>query len=271
MRALATLLLCTAVVGSAQAQAGPMPVSARFAGMGQAGITASDLWSTGANQAGLAGLESPVAGVAWQQHWLAPDLALQGVAVAVPVGKGCFAASAHSFGNAAWMQRGFGLAWAMRLSETWRAGVQLDYLGLRLGEGYGSVGIVTAELGVQARLTEKLWAGAHLYNPGRSGLGGPYEEEVPTVLGAGLAYAFNERVTLSGQVDKDMDRPEAWHAGVEYRPMPVLFLRTGVSSGPVKAHFGAGLRVKQLELDLAAVLRSQLGLTPKVNLNWRFP
>lgn len=256
---------------AAWAQTGPLPTSARFAGMGQVNVVGSDLWSVGGNQAGLAGLKAAVAGMGYQQHWLAPDLAAQALAVALPVGKGCFAASAHSFGNALWSQRGFGLAYAMPLSEAWRAGVQLDYMGLRLGEGYGSTGIVTAEVGVQARLTEQLWAGAHLRNPTRTEVGGPYQEEVPTVLSAGLGYAFNDRIHLSGQVEKDMDRPEAWHLGLEYRPMEVLYLRTGVSSGPVKTHFGAGLRVKRLELDLAAVLRAQLGLTPMVNLNWRFP
>jgi len=31
-----------------------------------------------------------------------------------------------------------------------------------------------------------------------------------------------------------------------------------------------GVRVKQLDVDVAAVMRSQLGLTPMVNLNYRF-
>jgi hypothetical protein len=38
----------------------------------------------------------------------------------------------------------------------------------------------------------------------------------------------------------------------------------------VQAHFGAGFRLKTLELDLAVAARSQLGLTPMVTLNYRF-
>jgi hypothetical protein len=247
-----------------------LPTSARFAGMGNAGITLADLWCVGSNQAGLAGLEKPVAGAYYQQHWLAPDLAMQGLAFALPHGKSTFAISANSFGNTLYAQRSFGLAYAMRLDDGLRVGVQLDYLNLRLGEGYGSVGTMTAELGVQARLTEKLWIGAHLYNPNRAKLGGPYDEKTPTVISAGLAYSFNKQVTLAAEVGKDIDRQEEYHAGIEYRPTDILFLRTGISSGPTKAHFGVGFRVKQLELDMAAVLRSQLGLTPMVNLNYRF-
>src|SRR5690606_7500333 len=222
------------------------------------------------NQAGLAGLEGPVAGAYYQQHWLSPDLAMQGLAFALPVGQGTFALSAHSFGNSLYAQRTFGLAYAMKLGEGLRVGLQLDYLHVQLGEGYGSTGAVTAELGVQARITEQLWIGAHLYNPNRATLGGPYAERAPTVLGAGLGYTFNDQVLLTAGVVKDIDRPEQFRAGIEYRPLPALFLRTGMGTGPTRAHFGAGVRMGQLDLDLAAVIRAQLGLTPMVNLNYRF-
>ena len=268
-RTLLTWLLIP-VAGTAFAGGEHLPTSARFAGMGHAGITLVDLWSTSGNQAGLAGLEQAVGGAFFQQHWLAPDLAMQGLAFALPTKQGTFALSASSFGNSLYAQRSFCLAYAMKLNEGLRASVQLDYLNIRLGNDYGSTGAVTAELGVQARLTDHLWMGAHLYNPNRAKLGGPYAEHVPTVLAVGLSYQFNEQVILAGEVSKDIDRPEQYHAGVEYRPIKALFLRTGISSGPAKAHFGAGLRMGQLDLDLAAVVRSQLGLTPMVNLNYRF-
>ncbi|MBK9421255.1 MAG: hypothetical protein IPN44_09380 [Flavobacteriales bacterium] len=270
MRNIQPLALAVLLPVFAMAQGEPVSTGARFAGMGYAGVTLSDLWNVSGNQAGLAGLEHPVAGAYYQQHWLSPDLAMQGLAVALPVGKGCFAASANSFGNDLYAQRTFGLAYAMKLSDDWRVGVQLDYLNVRLGDNYGSTGAITAELGVQAKITEHLWVGAHLYNPNRAKLGGPYEEEVPTILTAGLGYFFNDQVVLTGEVSKDIDRTEQYHAGIEYRPIQALFLRTGISTGPTKAHFGAGLRIKQLELDIAAVMRSQLGLTPMVNLNYRF-
>lgn len=266
-----TILFTLALAPSvALAGGGPAGAGARFAGMGGAGITLVDLWSVSHNQAGLAGLEHPVAGAYYQQHWLSPDLAQQGLAFALPVGKGCFAATANSFGNTLYAQRTFGLAYAMKLSEAFRAGVQLDYLNLRLGDDYGSTNAVTAEVGIQARLSSHLWIGAHLYNPNRATLGGPYDEKAPTEFSAGLGYTFSDQVTLTGEVTKDIDRTQQFHAGIEYRPIPLLFLRSGVSSGPTKAHFGVGLHMKQLDLDMAAVIRSQLGLTPMVNLNYRF-
>jgi hypothetical protein len=124
---IATVLFC---VCSSAAMAGGehLPVGARFAGMGYASTTLADLWSVRANQAGLAGLEHPVAGVYFQQHWLSEELAMQGLGFAMPVGKGCFAISGNSFGGSLYAEQQFGLAYAMRLSETFRVGVQVDYL-----------------------------------------------------------------------------------------------------------------------------------------------
>lgn len=267
------LLIITTLLTTVLVQAGGerWPVGARFAGMGHANLTLVDLWSVRGNQAGLAGLEHPVAGAYYQQHWLSSDLAMQGLAFALPVGKGCFAASASSFGSGGlFNEKQFGLAYAMKLSETFRVGVQLDYLNLRFGENYGSTNAITAEAGIQAKLSDHLWIGAHLYNPNQAKLGGPYDEKAPTVFGAGLGYTFNEQVLLCAQAEKDIERGEQYRVGIEYRPVKTLFVRTGISTGPTQAHFGAGVRVKTFEIDLAVAARSQLGITPMFNLNYRF-
>ena len=65
----------------------PLPVGARFLGMGGTGLTLTDLWSVRLNPAGLAGLDKPVAGIFYQRHFLSEDLAHQGLAFAIPVGK----------------------------------------------------------------------------------------------------------------------------------------------------------------------------------------
>src|SRR6186997_476811 len=95
-------LLAFLMLGAPLVRAGGehWPVGARFAGMGHASMTLADLWSVRGNQAGLAGLEHPVAGAYYQQHWLTGDLAMQGLAFALPVGKGCFAVNGSSFGKA---------------------------------------------------------------------------------------------------------------------------------------------------------------------------
>lgn len=248
----------------------PVPMGARQAGMGYANLTLIDPWCARGNQAGLAGLEHAVAGVFYQQHWLAPELAMQGVVFAAPLGKGTIAGSASNFGFDLYRQQGAGLAYAMRFGEGLRAGVQLDYVGVQLGEGYGSRSTMVAQFGVQARLNDALWVGAHLYNPSRSELGGRYEEKIPTVLRAGMGYTFSEQLIMSLAIEKDIDLDERVSAGIEYHPVKALYLRTGVATGPVIGTFGAGVRTGKLDIDLAVAVRSLLGATPQIGINYRF-
>lgn len=270
---LALLVLSTSTVF---AGGDPLPVGARFAGMGGTGLTLIDLWSIRSNPAGLAGLDKPVAGLFYQRHWLSEDLAHQGLAVALPVGKGCFGIAGDRFGYDLYNETRASVAYAMRFGDGLRAAVQLDYLGVSIGGNYGSTSAFTAELGVQAKLTEQLWLGAHLFNPNRAELGAISEsnvildERVPTLLRAGLGYLVSSKLTLTGEVEKDIDRDERFRFGVEYMPNKVLFLRTGISTAAVQGHFGVGLRVKQLDVDLAVAIRSELGATPMINLNYRF-
>ena len=265
------LLLATCALHvNAFAGGDPLPVGARSAGLAHANLTLIDLWCARGNQAGLAGLEKPMAGLFYQQHWLSPDLSMQGLAFALPLGNGTIAASGQNFGFDLYREQQFGVAYAMRFGEGLRAGVQFDYLNVQLGEGYGSRATMIAQAGVQARLTEALWFGAHLFNPGQAELGGRYDEQVPTVLRAGFGYAFSERLQLNGAVEKDIDRDETFRAGIEYHPAQALFFRLGVSTGPVQGHFGMGMHFGKFDADLAVSVRSQLGATPQLSLNYRF-
>lgn len=254
----------------------PLPVGARFLGMGGTGLTLVDLWSVRLNPAGLAGLDKPVAGVFYQRHYLSEDLAHQGLAFAIPVGKGTFGVGADRFGYDLYNETRASLAYAMRFGEGLRAAVQLDYLGVQLGNNYGGTSAFTAELGVQAKLTDELWLGAHLYNPNRAKLDATTEsnvtldERVPTLLRAGFGWIASSKLTMTAEVEKDIDRDERFRFGVEYNPSKVLYLRTGISTAAVQGHFGVGFRLKQMDIDLAVALRSQLGPTPMLNLNYRF-
>lgn len=249
----------------------------RFAGMGWSGLTLTDVWSVRLNPAGIAALEKPVAGLSYQRHWLSEDLAHQGVAVALPVGNGAFGIGADRFGYSLYNETRASLAYAMRFGEGLRAAVQMNYVGVGLGEQYGRRGTVVAEAGVQARITDALWIGAHLYNPNGSGLGTTgdegvmVDERLPTLLRAGLGYTFSDRLLMTVEAEKDLDHDERVRVGVEYRPASVLFLRAGISTAPVGSHFGAGLRLERVDIDLAMVVRSHLGPTPMITLNYRFP
>lgn len=265
--ALITLILCLPLTSFGSGD--PLPTGARQGGMANAAVALTGLWSIYHNQAGLAAIDSLTVGLFYQQHFLARELAQQSVSVASPLGNGVLAATFNRFGYDLYSENLFGLAYAMEFGDGLRAGVQLDYMGVQLGEGYGSTSGMTAEIGVQARLTDKLWFGAHLFNPTRMEIGGPYQEKAPTRFRAGATYTFSDRFLLSAEVSKDIDFDEQVQIGMEYMPSKVLFVRGGLSTDPSQNSLGFGLRLNRLDIDLAAAFRNTLGPTPQFGLTYR--
>jgi hypothetical protein len=243
----------------------------RAAGMGYAVLAASDVWSARHNVAGLAGMEKAAASVFFQPHFLSQDLAHQGLVLVLPIKRGVLAADATSFGFALYSRGQVGAAYSLCLSKTIRAGVRLGYQQVRLGEGYGRRGVPLAQVGVQANLSESVWAGVQVSDPHRPNLGAVYDQRIPSMLRFGLGWQANEELLCTIEVEKTVDREERFRAGMEYKPHDALYLRMGLVSGPATVHGGVGLHLEQLEVDLAIASSTTLGTTPQIGLNYRFP
>ena len=85
-----------------------------------------------------------------------------------------------------------------------------------------------------------------------------------------MAYTFSSKLLMTLEAEKDLDQDERFRVGLEYNPNKVLYLRTGISTKPTGSHFGVGLRLEKVDIDMALAVRSQLGPTPMLNLNYRF-
>lgn len=240
----------------------------RAAGMAGAAINLQDVWSVFHNQAGLAGVKNFSAGVFNETSFMLADVSTRGLAVAVPVSNGVIAAQFQYCGFSLYNEKRGGLAYARQLTEHISAGIQLDYFGVSISEGYGSKSALTFEGGVQAELLEGFYLGAHVYNPIRAKIADYNDERLPSVLKFGLAYLPSDKVTLAAESEKDIDRPNRIKAGVEYQPVKQVLLRTGIASNPFNTSFGVGLIFDSFRFDVAATYHRQLGYSPNVSLVW---
>ena len=238
--------------------------------MAYTGLCSIDLWSLRSNPAGIAGLEAPVAGLFHQRHFLSSELTDQAMVLALPVRNGTFGIGADRSGNSMYNETRTSIAYAMRFGEGFRAGVQLDHFMIALGDVYGRSGMLVAELGMQARISDPLWIGAHIYAPGEPMIGGPYKDRIPTILRAGIMYVPSDRLSMNAEVEKSIDHAECYRFGLEYHPGRTLFLRTGLSTAAMQMHFGFGLKIDRLQFDLAIATHAKLGATPMIGLNYRF-
>jgi len=262
----ALLLVPTALLAGGENH----PIGGRSAGMAHSSVTLTDVWSAHHNQAGLAFVDKPVVGVFSESRFLVPGLGLRGLVAAVTTNSGTFGVSLSQFGFSGYNESKVGLAYARKFGEKLSFGLQLDYLRTQIAENYGNRNMLSVELGVQAKLTNELTFGAHVYNPNRAQLADFNEERTPAIMRLGLSYRYSEKVLLAIETEKDIDVKPVFKAGLEYHITKPLYVRAGIASNPFLNAYGFGLELKQFRIDFATSYHTTLGYTPTLSLSYDF-
>lgn len=246
-------------------------IGSRSAGVANASLSYSDVWSLWQNQAGIATLKQITLGTFYEDKFLIPDLALEAFGIVIPTKTlGVFGFSYTGYGNSLYNEKKAGLAYAKSYGDIISFAIQMDYLYIYIGDGYGSHNSFAAEAGFQAKLLPELILSAHIYNPSRAKFSSYDNETIPTILRVGLAYTFSDRVICSIETEKDVSKEANFKAGLEYHPVNKFYLRAGISTNPVSDAFGFGLDIKELRLDISETIYQQLGSSPTISLSYKF-
>jgi hypothetical protein len=242
------------------------PFGGRQAGMGNAAVAVYDFWALSHNQAGLARQQYAAGGFYFENRYLTKEMGLGAAGFALPAAGGVFGLSVTYFGYSQYHESKFGLSYARSFGERLSAGVQLNYLYTFIGEGYGRAGNLAAEMGVIYELLPGLQIGAHLFNPTRARIAEFNDERIPTIMRLGFAYNFSDRVLLSFETEKDLERDAVFRLGLEYGITENIYLRGGLGTNPTTNAFGFGMVLGNLRIDLATSFHHVLGYSPQASL-----
>ncbi|MDZ4823945.1 MAG: hypothetical protein SH856_10840 [Flavobacteriales bacterium] len=240
----------------------------RAQALGGTSLTHVDQWCALNNQAGLAFAENFSGGIFYESRFLVDALSDKGLGAVLPVGAGAFGLSLRSFGYSLYSETKAGLSYGMKFSEKFAGGVQANYFNVRLGEGYGTRSAVSVDGGFLYRMNKNLSLAAHVTNPNRAKLADYNDERLPSLLRAGAAYHFSEKVFLATEVWKASDATTQVRAGIEYRVIEPLHLRIGAGSKPGLMSFGFGYVLKNFRIDFSSSYHSVLGFSPQVGLSF---
>lgn len=258
------LLICPHFISAQELFEG----GAQSAGMANASVTLDGPWALFQNQAGLSEIQGLNAGVFYQSRFGLPELSTAGLGVAHPLGDGAIGLSYSRYGQTAYRKQKIGLAYARKLGEKLDVGVQFDYIGVWLGGAYGNTTVFTFEGGAIYKANDKITLAAHVFNPVNVKLADFNNEELPSVLRAGLQYKLSERVQINTEVRKRIDQDYSLAVGLQYMPVENLYLRAGASGAPSRLAFGIGYRWSQFQIDIAAIHNQTLGYSPQVSLTY---
>lgn len=237
------------------------PVAAGYTGLGAYSLNHVDVFSFTANQASLAQLKNTAAAVYGERRFLLSELNSYTAALGLPTSSGNFGLKAGYYGFSDYNETQLGLAYGRRLGKKIDVGAQFNYNGIRIA-GYGNASAISFELGTILHLTDQLHAGFHVSNPVGGKFGNDQEEKLSSVYAVGLGYDASEKFFISAEIEKEEDQPVNVNAGMQYKFIPQLLARVGISSATSSAWIGLGLTIKSFRIDLTTSYHPQLGVTP---------
>lgn len=245
---------------------GWVPMGARSMSMANASVALSDVWAYHNNPGALGDVDEFSVGVSYENRFLLKELQSQGFAAVVPLKTGVLSVGGQTYGFTDFRTYRVGMGYSMKLSERFFAGVQMNYQGLQLSEGYGRADALSGEAGVYAKITDQLTLGASVNNIGRAKLSDFQDDRFSTVMRLGTSYHFSKRVMIALEVEKDLEYNPRLKAGIEYELVKQLKFRGGVATGPTELTFGMGYQFREFEIGCGTSYHQLLGWSPHFSL-----
>jgi hypothetical protein len=251
-----------------------LPAGARSLGLSNTSVTLTDVYATHNNIAGIAPIKTFSAGLYVENRYLVKELTNYGIMAALPTKKGNFGLNIGSQGGKGLNTTRIGVGYARAFGKAFNVGMSLNYINTKFADAYyGSANKFTVAVGMQAKVIDNLYIGAHLYNPTLTLISknAVYKEYVPTTINIGLRYDFSKVLSALVQVDKNTVSKPKINLGVEYRIVEQFYLRGGFSSNDIRSSFGFGYKAKQLTIDVAAGYHYKIGFVPQFSLAFNLP
>jgi hypothetical protein len=258
------LLLCL----TASSQSGKFPMGARNAALGGASVTISDQWSVFNNVGALGLLNGDFAFTSYQNRFGISELSTMGAGYVKDFGNSAAGIGIYRFGDEFFSEQRVNVAFGHQLDRV-SLGASVDYLQYNIST-VGSRGVVIFEFGGVAELTKQLSFGAHIFNVNQAKLVEGTQERVPTVMKAGLTYRPSDDLLFNIETEKDLDFDEVFKAGLEYRIVQKVFVRTGFRTAPFNGSFGVGFHPKQFQFDYAFGNDTNLGAIHELSISYQF-
>ncbi len=241
---------------------------ARSVALAGADVSLEGFWALRNNQAGLASVDKPAAGLFFENRYGIRELGFQSAGFVYPFKTGTIGITANYSGGELYNESLLGLAYGMKIFEGFSLGVQLDYMSSYTDtEEPFKNQAVTFEAGLLYALGEDVTVGFHAFNP----LEVSMESEtaitlVPAVFSLGAAFHLAEGLQVSTELQKVTHKKESVKLGVEYEIVDKTYLRTGVATEPGLFTFGFETSWNAWKIQIASSMHEVLGFSPAISI-----
>jgi hypothetical protein len=250
------------------AQSLDLDFGARSESMGNANTTIADEWALFNNVGGISALEKGAVFFGYSRFFDIEGFDKVALGVVQPFKFGSLGLSATRFGDALYSEQMLSTAFANKIGFV-RLGFRASYYQMRIDE-FGTSSAFLFDLGGIVELVPSLLFGAYISNFTASTLNNIDQSKLPVIMKIGISYQPTEDIMLNLDVRKDVDFDPEIRAGLEYRIIEKVFVRTGINSKPFKAYFGGGLKFGKFGIDYAVTSHQYLGIAHQASVTFAY-
>jgi hypothetical protein len=245
-------------------------IGARNCALGSTGVATPDIWSVYNNPAVTAWLTTPMAGFTAENRFMMTGLTLSGVTALYPARFGVTGISVTSFGNKLYREMEASVSFARKFGPVFSAGVGFGLFRIQADAGYGSVNLVSFQIGATLRPRESILFGVRIFNPYPIKITAFSGDILTQGVDLGLSWKLSTNCWIFGETGKLSGEPLNIRFGTEYCITPVISFQAGISGLPFSFSFGAGLHTGRWSWNISSSYHHWLGFSPSISCQYRF-
>ena len=250
------------------AQVGSFNLGGRSAGMAGASLTLGDEYSLFNNIGGLGRVENHAAFASYQNRYGISQFQVVGAGAVYASDIGTAGMGFYKFGDDIYSEQRVHFAFGNKIQMVSLA-LGLDILQYTIST-VGTSRALAIQFGGIAEISSQFRFGAHVFNLNQAKFDPETGEKVPTVMKGGFSYRPTDELMLNIEVEKELDFDEVFKAGIEYRIVEKVFVRTGISTHPFSGAFGVGFHPENLKFDYGFSNESKPGSSHEISVAYSF-
>ncbi|MFB6320365.1 hypothetical protein [Saccharicrinis sp. FJH54] len=253
------LLLSIAICNTMLASDFYFPAGASSGALSHATVGDFDFWSVINNPSFTARYEKPEVGINYESRFALKELSVSSVGLVYPVSTGTVFSSFQHFGYSVYHEIRFGMGYSRTFGDKFGAAVQFNLLAFRPDPETKELYTFSADVSLNAKLTDNLDLGFNLINIPSS----KFENDVGTQVPVRYRFGLNWKLSGSFRVlteisGKNGDRPDI-RCGISYELIENFNFSAGVASYPLAVSAGISYSKWNLHPGVSCAMIRQIG------------
>lgn len=226
-----------------------------------------DPYNTNGNPAVIAAVERPTIALSHLQSTIDKSLRTQIFSYIWPFKQTSVALNLYHYGIEVFKESHIGITVARRFGNL-HLGVKINSNQLQILH-YGAQRYLSTDVGMMYKL-DTIWSvGLHVNHIKHSNRPPDLWQTSSTSLAIGTTYKVSDKILFATTIQV-MQKWLTTGFGMDYQMIAVLAIRLGISTQPFKQHFGIGLSIHKLKIDIALQNDSILAQQPQLGVVYAF-